>query len=140
MIHQPMPGLLHITLAPQFAFRPWNLFVQRGELGVWCYPMADESLDQAAGAPPRQLVRLVKALGDEKRLQILRVLSVKDSTLQDLTESLGMPKSTVHHHLLALRSAGLVRMTSGPDIRYILRREALSEPSGLLKAYLQDLA
>lgn len=140
MIHQPTPGLLRIALAPQFAYRPWNVFVQRGEVGVWCYPMADESLEQDEGAPPRQLVRLVKALADEKRLQILRALSVKDSTLQDLTASLGMPRSTVHHHLLALRSAGLVRMTSGPDVRYILRREALSEPSGLLRGYLRDLS
>jgi DNA-binding transcriptional ArsR family regulator len=138
LIHQPTPGLLRMTLTPQFVYRPWNLFVQRGEFGVWCYPMADESLGQREGAPPRQLVRLLKAVADEKRLQILRALSEKDASLQDLTGALSMPKSTVHHHLLALRAAGLVRMTTGTDVRYMLRREALDEPSGLLRAYLQE--
>jgi DNA-binding transcriptional ArsR family regulator len=138
IVSSPMPGIHHITLAPQFAYRPWNLFVQRGDHAIWCYPLSDESLEQEGDAPPRQLVRLVKALADEKRLRILRELSSKDATLQDLTEALGMPKSTVHHHLLALRAAGLVKMVTDGEVHYILRREALSEPSGLLKAYLHD--
>lgn len=140
IVLEPMPGCSEIKLIPQFAFRPWNVFIQRGEVGLWCYPMADESLETDAEAPPRQLVRLVKAISDEKRLRILKALSAKDASLQELTESLGMPKSTVHHHLLALRAAGLVKMTSEPDIRYILRRDALSEPSALLKGFLQDLS
>src|SRR6266508_3082866 len=78
IIPQPMPGLTEIRLVPQFALRPWNVFIRRGELGIWCYPLADESLEQDIGAPPPQLVRLVKAIADEKRLRILRALSRKD--------------------------------------------------------------
>ena len=46
-----------------------------------------------------------------------------------------MPKTTMHHHMIALRSAGLVTLTSGTK-RYRLRRDALPDVGELLRLYL----
>ena len=49
-----------------------------------------------------------KALGDEARLRIVKMLFEKERTLQEITERLQLGKSTVHHHLKLLRAAKLV--------------------------------
>ena len=45
-----------------------------------------------------------KALGDEARLRIVKMLFEKERTLQEITERLQLGKSTVHHHLKLLRA------------------------------------
>ena len=57
---------------------------------------------------PLRLVRLSKALGDEKRLRILRALADGEKSLMELAEMFGLAKTTMHHHMIILRSAGLV--------------------------------
>ena len=98
--------------------------------------MADESLGAGESEPPGRLVRLHKALGDEKRLRMLRELATSSATLQELADRFGLPKSTAHHHLAILRSAGLVRVSSDEEHRYSVRRDVIPEMSSLLAAYL----
>jgi DNA-binding transcriptional ArsR family regulator len=60
--------------------------------------------------PNNFLVQKHKALGDEIRLRIVKLLSENDRSLQDLTGHLNMGKTTIHHHLKLLRAAKLVEM------------------------------
>lgn len=132
----PQPGIRQVYLIPQLATRPWVWLAEHDDARLYCYPVADESLDADPSAPPSRLVRVHKALGDERRLRMLKAIAVSGATLQELADRFGLPKSTAHHHLAILRSAGLIRVTSDEEHRYTVRRELMPEMSALLETYL----
>ncbi len=101
-----------------------------------CYPVSDRTLASDPDAPPGWLVKLHKALGDEKRLKILRRLAGGDATLVELSTELDTAKSTLHHHMMLLRAAGLIRVHVGDDKRYSLRDETLPEAATYLNHYI----
>jgi DNA-binding transcriptional ArsR family regulator len=80
-------------------------------------------------------VRLSKALGDEKRLRILRALADGEKSLMELAETFGVAKTTMHHHMIVLRSAGLISVGVGSK-RYRLRTETVPDVGALLSGYL----
>ncbi len=84
----------------------------------------------------RDVAALYKALGDERRLRMLSILNEGDAGLMEIAERVDLAKSTTHHHLRILRSAGLVRVTVGENKSYSLRREGVPEAARLLDAYL----
>ena len=99
-------------------------------------PVSDETLAPSEEeARMGSILRLSKALGDESRLRALRRLAESPCTLQELADHVGLSKSTMHHHLAVLRSAGLLRMRF-KEKRYSLRTGPLAEMSGLLGDYL----
>ena len=117
--------------------RPWVMLCEHDDTRLFCYPVSDESLGGVASAPPGGMVRFHKALGDEKRLRMLKFLATETATLQELADRFGLPKSTAHHHLAILRAAGLVRVTSDYDRTYSVRRDVLPEAARLIEAYLE---
>jgi len=131
----PRSGVREVVLTPTFVNRPWVSTTEYRDADILTYPVADESVTAETDAPPLRLVRLSKALGDERRLRILRILGSGDKTLMELAELFEVPKTTMHHHMIALRSAGLVTLTSGTK-RYRLRRDALPDVGELLRLYL----
>ena len=131
----PRPGVREVVLTPTFVNRPWVSTTEYRDVDILTYPVADESVTAETDAPPLRLVRLSKALGDERRLRILRILGSGDKTLMELAELFDVPKTTMHHHMIALRSAGLVTLTSGTK-RYRLRRDALPDVGELLRGYV----
>jgi len=61
--------------------------------------------------------------------------------LKELAKRVDLAKSTAHHHLRMLRSAGLVRVIVGQDDRrYSLRRDSVPETGRLLEAFLEGRA
>jgi DNA-binding transcriptional ArsR family regulator/precorrin-6B methylase 2 len=54
-------------------------------------------------------VRSLKALSDETRLRILRLLDDEELNVNEIREVLGMSQSRISHHLAVLREAGLIR-------------------------------
>ena len=131
----PRPGIERVVLVPSFVNRPLVTYNELGETLLIVYPVADESVSADAGAPPLRLVRLSKALGDEKRLRILRALAEGEKSLMELAEMFGVPKTSMHHHMIVLRSAGLVAVGVGQK-RYRLRSETVPDIGALLGAYL----
>jgi DNA-binding transcriptional ArsR family regulator len=131
------PMIRQVVLVPQISMRPWNIMTAYEDTGIICYPVADESLGVDRSAPPAGLIRLHKALSDEKRLRMLRLLAGGPATLQQLAEGVGLAKSSAHHHLVILRSAGLVKVTLERESLYTLRRESIEESSRLLGSYLE---
>ena len=134
----PEAGIGRVLLVPTYLGRPWVIHGrQRGTL-VMVYPAGEAAL---AGSPEearrRLVLRLSKALADDTRLRALHRLAESSRSLVELADELGVSKSTMHHHLAVLRSAGLLRW-AGPhrDKRYSLRSSPLTGMSGLLGEYL----
>lgn len=131
----PRPGIDRVIMIPSFVNRPLVTYNEFGEVLLIVYPVADESVTADADAPPLRLVRLSKALGDEKRLRILRALADGEKSLMELAEMFGVPKTSMHHHMIVLRSAGLVAVGVGQK-RYRLRQETVPDLGALLGGYL----
>ena len=129
------PGIDRVVMLPSFVHRPLVTFSELGEIQVISYPVGDESVSADLDTPPQRLVRLSKALGDEKRLRILRALADGEKSLYELAEMFGVAKTTMHHHMIVLRSAGLVSVPVGGK-RYRLREETVPDVGSLLSVYL----
>ena len=127
-----------VILAPSYFNRPYNYILGGGDWRLYGYPIADAALDSADPlAPPQAVLRLHRALGDETRLRILRLLRDRDLYLTEIAGLLQLSKPTIKHHLALLRSAGLVTVTDeGSMTYYALRRDRLDTASSELKRFL----
>ena len=132
------PGVARIILAPSYFSRPYNSLFSGEDWRMFCYPIADEALDSGDPlAPPPAVVRLHRALGDETRLRILRLLRDGDRYLTEIAQALELSKPTVKHHLALLRAAGLITVTDeGNYTYYSLRRDRLEQAGAELRAFL----
>ncbi|MED1020519.1 metalloregulator ArsR/SmtB family transcription factor [Bacillus mycoides] len=132
--YMPEPSVHHVLLIPQITYRPWNIEADIEDTKVFHYPVANESIHPEDPYEPSYfLVHKHKALGDEARLRIVKLLFEQERTLQEITERLQLGKSTVHHHLKLLRSAKLVDIQ---DEKYVLRKKAVQSLAKELDAFL----
>jgi ArsR family transcriptional regulator, arsenate/arsenite/antimonite-responsive transcriptional repressor len=75
----------------------------------------------------RKLAELFKALADENRLKIIKMLSEKELCVCEIYDKLNMSQPAISHHLKILRVAGLVKDTKeGKWIYYSLDKDALA--------------
>jgi DNA-binding transcriptional ArsR family regulator len=134
----PEAGVRRVILAPSYFSRPYNFLMSAADFRLFGYPVSDESLEAADPlAAPQAVVRLHRALGDETRLRILKLLSSRDLYLTEIAQQLELSKPTIKHHLAILRSAGLVTITeSGTVVYYSLRRNRLDDASADIKKFL----
>ncbi len=134
----PAPGLDRVVLVPQYHFRPINLILHLPGWSFYAYPA--EVARPEPGAPPLGLGRLTAALADTSRLRILRLLASRSLNFTEVQREMGLAKSTVHHHLVTLRVAGLIKVQElGEDgTRYTLRPAAIDLLSARLGAYLRE--
>lgn len=132
------PGVRRVILAPSYFGRPYNFVFAADDWRMFGYPVADDALDAADDlGVPHDILRLHRALGDESRLRILRLLRDRDWYLTEIAEKLELSKPTIKHHLAQLRAAGLVTLTEEGGLSYYsLRRDRLDDASGGLKRYL----
>jgi DNA-binding transcriptional ArsR family regulator len=132
------PGVRRLVLAPSYLVRPYNFTFTGADWRIFVYPVADAALEPHDPlAPPVGVLRLHRALGDDTRLRILRLLRDRDWYLTEIAERLELSKPTIKHHLALLRAAGLVTLTEEGGLSYYsLRRERLDDASSELKRYL----
>lgn len=132
------PGVRRVVLAPSYLVRPYNFTFAGGDWRLFIYPVADEALEPHDPlAPPVGVLRLHRALGDDTRLRILRLLRDRDWYLTEIAERLELSKPTIKHHLAQLRAAGLVTLTEEGGLSYYsLRRDRLGDASTELIRYL----
>jgi DNA-binding transcriptional ArsR family regulator len=137
--YRPEPWAARVVLIPHIAMRPWTVMGARDSDYLICFPVDDETIGMEPGAPPADLVRLHRALGDEKRLRILKMLAgAEELGLQDLADGAGLAKSSTHYHMVVLRAAGLVSVTTGGRSRYRLRRDMLPRTAAMLGEFLGE--
>ena len=134
----PEGGVKRVILAPSYFSRPYNFLMSASDFRLFGYPVSDEALESTDPlAAPQSVVRLHRALGDETRLRILKLLAGRDLYLTEIAQQLELSKPTIKHHLALLRSAGLVTITeSGTVIYYSLRRNRLDDASADIKRFL----
>jgi DNA-binding transcriptional ArsR family regulator len=130
------PEVSGVVLIPSAVTRPWVANLEHGNLRLFIYPVAEEVLSGDPDAPSAWMVGFYKALADESRLRILNMLAAGPASLSQVAERVGLAKSTVIHHIRALRTAGLVLITVGAEKEYSLRTQAIPEAGRLLQAYL----
>jgi len=132
----PEPGIRHVLLIPSIVIRPQVHSLDHHDVKIFCYSVADELLTTDSEAPPDRLLRLVKALSDERRLRILKRLATGQYTPQQLADHFGVGKTLMHHHLIVLRAAGLVYLRGGETRKYSLRHDTIAALAPLLESYL----
>jgi DNA-binding transcriptional ArsR family regulator len=113
-------------------------YVHHRDRTLVMYPVSEESVQGSDFGPPARLVKLAKALADEGRLKVLYALRERDLTTAEIAERLGVPRTTMWHHVLILRGAGLIRTvrSNANQTSYQLREEALPEIGELLDGFL----
>ena len=76
-----------------------------------------------------QLIRVFKALGDEKRLEILRLINAEDDICAcDILESMNILQSSLSQHIKILCNADLVKCRrDGKWMRYSINRETFEK-------------
>ena len=132
------PGVRRVVLAPSYLVRPYNFTFTGFDWRLFIYPVSDEALEPHDPlAPPQSVLRLHRALGDDTRLRILRLLKDRDWYLTEIAERLELSKPTIKHHLAQLRAAGLVTLTEEGGLSYYsLRRTRLDDASSELIRFL----
>lgn len=88
-----------------------------------------------------ETIDLFKALSDEVRLRILKVVSSAELSVAELVSVLGLPQSTVSRHLKPLRDAGLVDTRRDGTSVYYRKGKAFDDVAlaRLLQDRLEDL-
>ncbi|EJN93254.1 ArsR/SmtB family transcription factor [Streptococcus ratti] len=84
-------------------------------------------------------VKILKALADQARLEIVRTLYVEDKEMGcgQISEGMGIGNSTISYHLKTLREAGLTYTRREGQNRYItLRKETFEK---YLPGFLETL-
>jgi DNA-binding transcriptional ArsR family regulator len=129
-----------LLLAPSFFAWP-NILVSLDD-GGWpkaiVYPapfLADRELEPL---PPADLQRLLRALGDNTRLIVLRLLAEQPRSTRELAPLVGVSEATLSRHLRVLAEAGAVsRRREGRFVLYALRQERLAQLEPGLLRYLR---
>jgi DNA-binding transcriptional ArsR family regulator len=131
-------SLANVLMAPSYAARPVVFYVEHRGTTLVLFPVSEESVQGDEFGPPGRLVKLVKALADEGRLKVLYALRERELTGAEIAERLGVPRTSLWHHILILRSAGLIRSTKGTGNQstYALQEEVLPQVSELLEQFL----
>ena len=129
-----------IILIPTVALRPFIAPVESGSRQLIMCSVADEAFDDDPVNPPRRLVKVTAALGDGLRLRILHELAGADLTAAELAARIGVERTSLHHHLGVLRSAGLVaaRAEGVQSWRYSRRTDGITGVSTALNRYLDS--
>ncbi|QQE73674.1 winged helix-turn-helix transcriptional regulator [Brevibacillus composti] len=136
---EPTESLQRVVLVPQVHCAPATILDFHGSMATVLYPVIDGELIREE--PIAKLLGITQCLADEKRLLILRALAEKSHTLGELQQAVSLAKSTVHHHVTALRRAGLIRahyLDHTAPHAYSLRESALEELPGLLSRFLRN--
>ena len=112
--------------------------------------MADHSPDYDAPDDLHlETVEQHRALFEPTRMEIIRMLGQRASTVSQLAEALGRPKGTIGHHMDVLDREGLVRVVRTEKVRAIeakywgrtARTFVFGEMSGIAKpSLLSDAA
>lgn len=126
-----------LLLSPQFHHQPATL-VHAYEGITVCQYAASELPVLEPGELSPVLYRLTKALADKTRLKLLRYLRTGPKSFMEIVTYMGMAKSTIHEHMLNLRTAGLVRgHVAGDSVSsYELRPEGFDILQEQLAQYL----
>jgi ArsR family transcriptional regulator len=82
------------------------------------YQLEPEFAGVAGDVEETQLARIYKALGDEQRLRILRLLRRGEMYAQEIVEATGIHQSVVSRHLSFMKAVGLVNARRQNNMKF----------------------
>ncbi|WP_309121997.1 winged helix-turn-helix domain-containing protein [Paenibacillus sp.] len=137
LVLEPNDRIRTIVLIPGQHFRPLNLTATYRSLVIILYPVDPPA---APDAPPTMVLRATRAMSDDSRLRILRFLAPSPRSFTEVVAYTGLSKGTVHHHMMALRAAGLIRThfvgEQYSQERFSIRLDGVEECTNALRAYM----
>ena len=83
--------------------------------------------------------RICSALSDTKRIMVLYLLAEKDMFVNEISETLNTPQSTISRHLKVLRERNLVSTErQGTAVLYSLEDKRIIKVLDIMRAILND--
>jgi ArsR family transcriptional regulator len=91
----------HRMLQRPPGFAPWQM----------CCQAMNDLVDLPANDPAQTagIARTFNAMADETRLKIVKLLSEREYSVDEMVQELGIAQSTTSHHLRILREAGIIQ-------------------------------
>jgi len=81
------------------------------------------------------MIDMLKALAEENRFQILKLLSEKPLCVCEIVEKIKIPQNLVSHHISVLKKANLIDFCRcGKNNYYTLNKQSLNELVKILTA------
>jgi DNA-binding transcriptional ArsR family regulator len=110
---------------------PWPLSV--------IYPASFVAADARPRLPSADLVRLLRALGDDTRLRALRLIAERPRSTQELAPLVGISEAGLSKHLRQLAQVGVVTTRrEGYYVLYSVDSERVAPLSSALLSFLGD--
>jgi DNA-binding transcriptional ArsR family regulator len=131
-------GLQQIIMTPTYHTNPLITTRKFKNMAHVLYPIDMPEIDP--NQPSKKLVRLTKALADEIRLRIIKLLVDGPKTFTEILQHFSVSKSTVHHHVMLLRTAGLISSYHTNECcteTFIYRPMGMNELTDHFQDYLQ---
>lgn len=131
----PEPGIEALVLVPTLAGGAGLHIFNHGATQIVVYGLAGASVRSAW--PSDDLARLARAIGDKRRLRIMRLLSERAMSAATLAATLGISLTTLVHHLEQLRAAGaILRAGDGRGALYSTDPAIAQRMAAALERYL----
>ena len=124
------------VFAPSMDMGVYNSCAIVGDVHGLFYPLEPEFTGVTADAAETRLARLYKALGDEQRLRILRMLRDREMYAQEIVEKTGLHQSAVSRDLSFMKAVGLVQARRQNNMKfYSLNPEVREMLAGTLTLF-----
>jgi DNA-binding transcriptional ArsR family regulator len=129
-----------LVLSPSAFIWPHTAVNVDTDWPLWLgYPAAASVREAVPELPPSELVGVLRALGDETRLRVLKAIAASPRTTQELAPLVGMSMAGLSKSLLRLADAGLVRgRREGRYVVYSLARGRIAAASPAVDRFLHD--
>ena len=87
----------------------------------------------------RELVKVLKAVADENRLRIFKMLQNKKMCVCEISAALGISPPSVSRHLSLMKDAGLIEdERNGIWINYMLCKGKINRYAPIIKSHLKE--
>ena len=122
----------HHIFAPSLDMGPWVSCADTPPIHGLYYPCEARFVgaDAEEGEETRRLARIHRALSDEQRLRILRLLRDGELYAQQIVERTGLHQSVVSRHLEFMRAVGLVIGRRQSNMKFYSLNPAMRDELG----------
>jgi DNA-binding transcriptional ArsR family regulator len=107
-----------LLFSPSMDMGVYNSCAEVGSVHGLFYPLEPEFMDLPTDVTETRRARVFKALADEQRLQILRLLRGREMYAQEIIEATGIHQSVVSRHLSFMKAVGLLNARRQNNMKY----------------------
>jgi DNA-binding transcriptional ArsR family regulator len=125
-------GFRRYLFTPSMDMGPYNSCTMVGDIHGVYYPLEAEFRPNGNSVDEEQvrLARLFKALSDEGRLRILRLLRGREMYANEIVDATGLHQSVVSRHLGFMKAVNLLRVRKQNNMRFFSINPAIRDEFG----------